>query len=80
MLLGTSYSTGRATLVRLASYIAHCKVGSDRLKKVGIEISSSVFRKVYFNNYSINFIIKKVDTFALIILHLFLISDLCLHC
>ncbi|XP_052798483.1 dynein heavy chain domain-containing protein 1-like isoform X5 [Mya arenaria] len=27
LLLGTSYSTGRATLVRLASYIAHCKGG-----------------------------------------------------
>ena len=27
ILLGTSYSTGRATLVRLAAYVAHCKVG-----------------------------------------------------
>ncbi|KAL3832089.1 hypothetical protein ACJMK2_023767 [Sinanodonta woodiana] len=26
LLLGTSYSTGRATLIRLASYIAHCKL------------------------------------------------------
>ena len=26
ILLGMSYSTGRATLTRLAAYIAHCKV------------------------------------------------------
>ncbi|XP_060599368.1 dynein heavy chain domain-containing protein 1-like [Ruditapes philippinarum] len=29
VLLGTSYSTGRATLVRLAAYIAHCKMSPE---------------------------------------------------
>ncbi|KAH3716365.1 hypothetical protein DPMN_059086 [Dreissena polymorpha] len=33
LLLGTSYSTGRATLVRLASYIAHCKMGRTRKQR-----------------------------------------------
>ena len=47
MLLGTSYSTGRATLVRLASYIAHCKVRSLLLQVfVKVDILTLSFLKI----------------------------------